>query len=35
MSERDPEAVERILAEVKRYSAAHPGATDAAGGIMR
>jgi len=35
MSERDPEAVERILAEVRRYIAAHPSATDTAAGIMR
>ncbi len=35
MSERDPEAVDRILAEVRRYIAAHPAATDTAGGIMR
>ena len=35
MRERDPEAVERILAEVRRYIAAHPAATDTAAGIMR
>lgn len=35
MSERDPEAVERILAEVRRYIAVHSSATDTAAGIMR
>jgi len=35
MSKRDPEAIERILAEVRRYIAAHPAATDTAAGIMR
>jgi hypothetical protein len=35
MSEQGPEAVERILAEMRRYIAAHPAATDTAAGIMR
>ena len=35
MSGREPEAVERILAELRRYLAAHPSATDTAAGIMR
>jgi GrpB-like predicted nucleotidyltransferase (UPF0157 family) len=35
LSERDPEAVERILAEVRRYIAVHSSATDTAAGIMR
>jgi hypothetical protein len=35
MSEQDPEAIERILTEVRRYVAAHPAATDTAAGIMR
>jgi hypothetical protein len=35
MSERNPEAAERILVEVRRYIAAHPAATDTAAGIMR
>ena len=35
MSERDPEAIERIFTELRRYIAAHPAATDTAAGIMR
>jgi hypothetical protein len=35
MSEQDPEAIERILAEIRRHIAAHPAATDTAAGIMR
>jgi hypothetical protein len=35
MNERDPEAIERILAEVRRYIAAQPAATDTAAGIMQ
>ncbi len=35
MSEQEPEAVERILVEIRRYLAAHPSATDTAAGIMR
>lgn len=35
MSGQEPEAVERILAEIRRYLAAHPSATDTAAGIMR
>ena len=35
MSEQEPEAIERILAEVRRYVAAHPAGTETAAGIMR
>jgi len=35
MSGQEPEAVERVLAELRRYLAAHPSATDNAAGIVR
>ena len=35
MGGQEPEAFERILAELRRYLAAYPSATDTAAGIMR
>jgi hypothetical protein len=34
MEERERAAVERTLVEIRRYLAAHPGATDTVAGIM-
>jgi Fe2+ or Zn2+ uptake regulation protein len=35
MSGQEPEAVERVLAEMRRYIAAHPAANETAADIMR
>ncbi|HSD44891.1 MAG TPA: hypothetical protein VLD36_23855 [Burkholderiales bacterium] len=34
MNDRERQAVERTLVEIRRYLAAHPGATDTVAGIM-